>query len=846
MMNQADIDYAADTKQIEIGSESDEKTNPSSEVSETRLFQERLTVSSKDMELVKDYIDDLSLGEAISILATAAEYHQDDLNFASAIMDKIKLLLAGADAYGTDAETHEFDAKVEAALIKYFSPYPEVRSISLPEDAEVPIETYRSYLITIVWVIVGAGVNQFFSTRFPQITLTTDIMQLLIYLSGKAFDYLPAIGIRLFGKHHSLNPGPWSFQEQMFCTIAVNSGISIPYVTQANIIVQKLDIFYGSSWVTIGYQFLLVLSSQFMGFGFAGLMRRIAVYPVKALWPIVLPSLAMNRMLLSPKKKENINGWTISGYTFFFIVFAASFAWAWVPVYLFPALSQFDWMSWIAPNNFNLAAVTGIAMGMGINPVPSFDWSVIGYSSPLVIPFFSYINTFIGTALGTLIILATYYTNYRWTAYIPINTNTLVTNTMDSFDVSMVIGEDGKFDESLYQEYSPAFYSAGSLMYYGSLFALHPALLVWTGLNYGPFLKDTLFDFMKSLRDRSRSIYARFTDPFSQYMRRHKEVPDWWFLIVLTISFIFAVVCLTVYPTQTSVGGLILVIFINFVFLTPITLLNATTGMSLNLNLITELISGYMYPGNGNALMTLKAFGVMIDKQATTYISDQKAAHYSRIPPRAVFRGQIFATLISVIVSLGVLNWQMGHVSNFCSSEQVESFSCPNAWSFFSASIMFGILGPKKMFDGMYPILPWCFLIGALAVVPFIFAKKYCTRVFSSVHPILVLSGMTLFAPYNISYYIPGFYMSFAFMFFIRRRYLAWWEKYNYLLSSGLGAGLAFSVIIIFFAVQYHPKYVVWWGLNVLYSGVEGGEGQVSLLQVPEAGYFGPDPGSYP
>ncbi|KAK9233999.1 hypothetical protein V1525DRAFT_414509, partial [Lipomyces kononenkoae] len=52
-------------------------------------------------------------------------------------------------------------------------------------------------------------------------------------------------------------------------------------------------------------------------------------------------------------------------------------------------------------------------------------------------------------------------------------------------------------------------------------------------------------------------------------------------------------------------------------------------------------------------------------------------------------------------------------------------------------------------------------------------------------------------------------------------RYLAWWEKYNYVLSSALDAGVAFSAIIIFFAVNYHPKKLNWWGNTVSYAGVD-------------------------
>jgi len=41
------------------------------------------------------------------------------------------------------------------------------------------------------------------------------------------------------------------------------------------------------------------------------------------------------------------------------------------------ALSTFNWMSWIAPNNQVYNNVVGSVNGLGYNPVPTFDWNVL-------------------------------------------------------------------------------------------------------------------------------------------------------------------------------------------------------------------------------------------------------------------------------------------------------------------------------------------------------------------------------------------------------------------------------------------------------------------------------------
>jgi hypothetical protein len=110
------------------------------------------------------------------------------------------------------------------------------------------------------------------------------------------------------------------------------------------------------------------------------------------------------------------------------------------------------------------------------------------------------------------------------------------------------------------------------------------------------------------------------------------------------------------------------------------------------------------------------------------------------------------------------------------------------------------------------------------------------------VHPSLIFNGMLYWAPYNLTYWTGGFYVSFFFMYYLRRYKTAWWERYNYVLSAALTGGVAFSGIIIFFAVQYYPQSINWWGVNVLEETIDGGAGQAALLtNLPDKGYFGPD-----
>ncbi|ODV79854.1 OPT-domain-containing protein [Suhomyces tanzawaensis NRRL Y-17324] len=717
----------------------------------------------------------------------------------------------------------KLQTKLEAALIAYYSPYQEVRAVTDPyDDPTIPVETLRVYFLGIIWVCISAFVNQFFNDRFPGISLSSNVVQMLLYPCGKAMEYIvPKWKFKVWKYTIDLNPGPWTYKEQILCSLMSAVGGGTSYVGW-NITAQKLPFFYGNTWVTMGYQILLLLCTNFMGIGFAGILRKFVVYPSRAVWQELLPTLALNRALLQPEKKENINGWTISSYKFFFI----------------------------KPDNLNLAVITGSQLGLGFNPIASFDWNVILYRSPLTTPFYATINLCIGSFISFFIILGVYYSNFKWTKYLPINSNGLFTNTGDPYQVRNVVNSDSLFDKEKYEQYGPPYYTAGNLVLYGAFFAIYPFAIVHEiAMTYKP-LWATIKNFGSSLKDWRKSTYEGQTDPHSIMMRKYKEVPDWVFIIVLLLSIMCAILCAELYPTNTPVWAIFFAIGINFVFLIPITTLYATTNFSFGLNVLVELIMGYALPGNGLALMFIKALGYNIDGQAQNYITDQKMGHYAKIPPRAMFRIQMFGVFIGTFINLAALNFKLNHVEDYCTPHQKQKFSCPSSRTFFSSSVIWGVIGPKKVFNGLYPMLQWCFLIGFLLAIPCIVIKLYGPkRYVKYFQPALIIGGMLNWAPYNLSYYTGGLYTSIAFMWYIKNKYAAFWNKYNYVLNSALSAGVAFSSIIIFFAVQYHAKDVNWWGNSVYYAGIDGGNGiqahMNATVSAPE-GYFGPRFGHLP
>lgn len=197
---------------------------------------------------------------------------------------------------------------------------------------------------------------------------------------GHAFArFLPTTRFRTFGYVWSLNPGPFNIKEHVCITVMANVTAMGAYSTEVTLTQQ---VFYGQK-VPLSYQVLLAVSTQSIGFCLGGILRQFVVWPSSMIWPGALVNAALFNTLHKNYGKTDRH---ISRERFFFIALACSFVWYWVPGYLFTALSMFNWVCWIAPNNLAVNTLFGTASGLGMS-ILTLDWSMISFiGSPLVTP----------------------------------------------------------------------------------------------------------------------------------------------------------------------------------------------------------------------------------------------------------------------------------------------------------------------------------------------------------------------------------------------------------------------------------------------------------------------------
>lgn len=213
-----------------------------------------------------------------------------------------------------------------------------------------------------------------------------------------------------------------------------------------------------------------------------------------------------------------------------------------------------------------------------------------------------------------------------------------------------------------------------------------------------------------------------------------------------------------------------------------------------------------------------------------------------KIPRRTLFTAQLVACILGSLSQNGVLLWMLGHISDICDADQPNGYTCPQGRTNFTSSIIWGAIGPARLYSigKQYSGLLHLFWIGALLpVITFILKKKYPhNRFLGAIHWPLFFAGTGNLPPATGVNYTTAFVVSLIFNKIIKARYKHWWAKYNYILSAALDSGLAVSAIIIFFTVIFPGASLSWWGNNVSSTTVDGMG--TPWKQLPESGTFGP------
>ncbi|XP_008224626.1 PREDICTED: oligopeptide transporter 3 [Prunus mume] len=701
------------------------------------------------------------------------------------------------------SEDHERCAIEEVALV-----VPET------DDPSMPVMTFRAWFLGLTTCIILIFLNTFFTFRTQPLSISAILMQIASLPIGKLMaSTLPKREYSLLGWRFSLNPGPFNMKEHVIITIFANCGISYGGGDAYSIGAITIMKAYYKQSLSFLLALIIVLTSQILGYGWAGILRRFLVDPVEMWWPSNLAQVSLFRAL--HEKDNKAKG--LTRMQFFLIAMTASFAYYALPGYLFPILTFFSWVCWAWPHSITAQQIGSGYHGLGVGAF-TLDWAGISayHGSPLVTPWTSILNVGVGFVLFIYVIVPVCYWKFNTfdARKFPIFSNQLFTSSGQKYDTTKILTPQFDLNIDAYNSYGKLYLSPLFALSIGSGFARFSATLVHVALFHGSAI-------LKQSRSAMKNVKV---DIHEKLMQRYKQVPQWWFLILLGGSIALSLLMCFVWKevVQLPWWGLLFGFVLSFIVTLPVGVIQATTNQQPGFDIIAQFLIGYILPGKPIANLLFKIYGRISTVHALSFLSDLKLGHYMKIPPRCMYTAQLVGTLVAGIVNLAVAWWMLESIDNLCDIDAHHPnspWTCPKYKVTFDASVIWGLIGPRRLFGpgGLYRNLVWLFIVGAFLPVPiWILSKIFPDKKWIPLINMPVITygfaGMPPATPTNIaSWLITGG----IFNYFVFKYHKRWWQKYNYVLSAALDAGTAFMGVLLFFALQNNNYNVKWWGTEL-------------------------------
>ncbi|KAK9270850.1 hypothetical protein L1049_026436 [Liquidambar formosana] len=683
-------------------------------------------------------------------------------------------------------ESLEIETKEERVDENEISPIEEVRlTVPNEDDPSLPVWTFRMWFLGLTSCGLLSFLNTFFSYRTEPLLISMISVQVATLPIGRFMaDVLPTTKFRLLGfgsREFSLNPGPFNIKEHVLISIFANAGSAFGN---------------GDAYAVLGY-------------GWAGILRKYVVDPAQMWWPSSLVQVSLFGAMHEKDNKRMSRG------KFFLIALICSFSWYIFPGYLFTTLSTISWVCWAFPKSVTAQQIGSGMDGLGIGSI-TLDWSVVAsyLGSPLITPFFAIANVLAGYVVTLYVILPIAYwrTNLYHAKNFPIISSHLYGANGQTYNVSAIVNDKFEIDMPAYEQQGRINLSVFFSLTYGIGFAA----IISTLTHVAFFNGREIYRQFRASRLMKEDIHTRL-------MRKYKDIPNWWFYIMLVLSLILSLALCIFMNDQVQLPwwGLLFAAALALVFTLPISIITATTNQTPGLNVITEYIMGYILPGRPIANVCFKTYGYISMAQAVSFLNDFKLGHYMKIPPRSMFVVQCIGTIIAGTVNIAVAWWLLTSIENICEDQLLppnSPWTCPSDRVFYDASVIWGLVGPKRIFGplGNYPALNWFFLGGALGpLLVWLMQKAFPNQKWISLINLPVLLGATAaMPPATTLNFTSWIFVGIVFNYFVFQYRKNWWQRYNYVLSAALDAGLAFMGVLLYFALGMEGKSLTWWGGN--------------------------------
>ncbi|EJT98338.1 oligopeptide transporter [Dacryopinax primogenitus] len=687
-----------------------------------------------------------------------------------------------------------------------------IKVLSTRDDPELKAFTFRTWFLGLGLSAFGAVLAQIYFFKPQTLTVSRLFLLVISYWLGNIMALIPR-----WGPLKWLNPGPFNIKEHVAIIIMASTAAT----SATGIQVLSVQDLYYSNEVNPGIAIFTLISSQLIGYGYAGFLMDLLVYPTVCFWPANISPANLFQAL------HYDNAMSSKRVRLFWIIFTFMFFYEIIPQWIFPLLSAFSIICMIANGRGevirNVFGGGSNNEGMGMFSW-CFDWNLIG-SNCLINPLWTQLNMDIGICLTYILMASVYYGNIWNGLSFPFMSQAIFATDGSQYNQTALL-TNGKYDPAKYAELGPAYFSATNALYLitsnlalGAA-AVHPWLFYWEAI--GPF--------MRSLNPFNRVPYV-VHDPHFEKMKVYKPVPKWWFAAILVIA--FGISQATDYTGQSHLPWWTLIVllaigfFLCFVYGILAAILGFYEFTSSGAGFF-QMITAYMVPGDPIANMYGALYGQTPMNQGIAMLQDLKLGQYIKLAPRMTFLVQLAGTVVGAVLNyVMMLSIIKANRDALLSVSGTRLWSGQNAQGYNSNAIAWGALA-DPMFSsphGVYRMVPISLAIGVCLPLPFYLIHRLRPHWgINNINTAIIMQYSCYLSVGINSSVTPAIVLGIVSQWWIRTRYPRWFTKYNYIVAGALDGGTQVISFVLNFAIFGASgtayAFPTWWGNPSLDDGL--------------------------
>lgn len=539
------------------------------------------------------------------------------------------------------------------------------------------------------------------------------------------------------------------------------------------------------------------LSIAGFSYGLCGLLRPSTVYPSEMVYWGSLPILVTILQSLHFYSPENQKRMKL-----FLASFVGVFLWQIIPSYMFPLLNGLNifclasqYMSPPVQNVFtNLFGGGRNNEGLGLLSI-CLNWQYITLQH-VAYPLILQANSWIGYGLCYIVLSVIYYFNTWDSKRFPLLSTSMFYSNGSVFDPSAMLAATFQINQTAisgaempHLTGSNVWYNIATFLSIGGMFA--HCICFW-GPNILSIFKNVSLE--------------TYSDPHWKVMQKYKEVPYWWYICLMTLSFISGFIVIFWGQATTSWYSYIVALLLG-TFVAPFSqLLYARLGTGISTDQLMEMVGGFLSPGDpmGNLYFTMWGHGIIV--QCITFSGGLKVCQYLKVPPREAFIAQIWGTVLGVVIQYIVMvSIVSSHESALLNPDGKSIWSGEATQEVNNTAITWSLAKELYGLHGPYFIAVISLLFGMVAtIIQWLVSKRWPrigpVQTDNVILPIIYTYSASL--SFGVTSYVTSAVLvGIISQFWLRNYHPGWFRKYNYILGAALDAGSQVMTFILSFTV---------------------------------------------